>query len=71
VAEVAIVPSPDPVRLGVPKAFLVLTQNAAAGPALAAEIFEFVKTRLAPYKRIRRIQFVTVLPKRSPVRFAG
>src|ERR1019366_8147827 len=55
VAEVAIVPSPDPLRLAVPKAYLILAAGAVAGPELAESIFAFVRTPLAPYKRVRRI----------------
>jgi len=63
VAEAAVIPSPDPVRLAVPKAFLTLTANATAGPELAQSIFAFSRQHLAPYKRLRRIEFVTELPK--------
>jgi acetyl-CoA synthetase len=63
VAEVAIVPAPDPLRLAVPKAYLILVAGAVAGPDLAKEIFEFARSQLAPYQRVRRIEFVTELPK--------
>ena len=63
VAEVAIVPSPDPLRLAVPKAFLILVPGALPGPELAESIFAFARHQLAPYKRVRRIQFVAELPK--------
>lgn len=63
VAEVAIVPSPDPLRLAVPKAYLILVADAYPGKELAEEIFIFARARLAPYKRVRRIEFVTELPK--------
>ena len=63
VAEVAIVPSPDPLRLAVPKAYLILVAGAVAGPALAEAIFAFARRQLAPYKRVRRIEFVAELPK--------
>lgn len=63
VVEVAVVPSPDPLRLAVPKAFLVLRIDAAPGPDLAEAIFAFSRLQLAPYKRIRRIEFVSELPK--------
>ena len=62
VAEAAVVPSPDSLRLAVPKAFLVLVQSASADAATALSIFEYVHGRLAPYKRIRRLEFA-VLPK--------
>jgi acetyl-CoA synthetase len=62
VAEAAVVPSPDPVRLAVPKAFLVLAPGHAADRATALAIFRHVAKSLAPYKRVRRIEF-TELPK--------
>ncbi|MCO5101982.1 MAG: AMP-binding protein [Burkholderiaceae bacterium] len=62
VAEAAVVPSPDPVRLAVPKAFVVLVPGRAADEATAAEILRFCRDRLAPYKRIRRLEFAD-LPK--------
>ena len=62
VAEAAIVPSPDPVRLAVPKAFIVLRPGAEPTAAAAAAIFAFVRARLAPYKRVRRLEF-GALPK--------
>ncbi|MDQ2991967.1 MAG: AMP-binding protein [Candidatus Eremiobacteraeota bacterium] len=63
VVEVAVVPSPDLLRLAVPKAYLILTASAVPNEALAAAIFAFARERLASYKRVRRIEFVTELPK--------
>ncbi|MDQ2927796.1 MAG: AMP-binding protein [Pseudomonadota bacterium] len=63
VAEVAIVPSPDPLRMAVPKAYLILVAGAVAGPELAESLFAFAREQLAPYKRVRRIEFVDELPK--------
>jgi acetyl-CoA synthetase len=62
VAEAAVVPSPDPLRLAVPKAFVVLVAGQQPGPELARDIFAFTRERLAPYKRIRRLSFAD-LPK--------
>jgi acetyl-CoA synthetase len=62
VVEAAIVPSPDPLRLSVPKAFITLRQGVEPSRELAREIFAFARERLAPYKRIRRIEF-RELPK--------
>jgi acetyl-CoA synthetase len=62
VAEAAVVPSPDPVRLAVPKAFVILCQGYNPGPDLAKDLFAFLRARLAPYKRIRRLEF-SDLPK--------
>jgi acetyl-CoA synthetase len=62
VAESAVVPSPDPVRLAVPKAFVILRAGYSPGRELAKDIFAFLRQRLAPYKRIRRLEF-SDLPK--------
>ena len=62
VAEAAVVPSPDPVRHAVPKAFVTLAVGLRPSRELAAEIFAHCRNRLAPYKRIRRIEFAP-LPK--------
>jgi acetyl-CoA synthetase len=62
VAEAAVVPSPDPLRLAVPKAFVLLAPGREPTPETAREILAFSSERLAPYKRVRRIEF-TELPK--------
>jgi acetyl-CoA synthetase len=62
VAEAAVVPSPDPVRLSVPKAFVTLVADGVPDQATAASILAHVRTRVSPYLRIRRIEFA-VLPK--------
>ena len=62
VLEAAIVPSPDALRLSVPKAFITLRQGVEPSRELARELFAFARERLAPYKRIRRIEF-RELPK--------
>ena len=63
VAEAAVVPSPDPIRLAIPKAYVLLVAGAASDRATALAIFRHLQERLAPFKRIRRIEFVTELPK--------
>jgi acetyl-CoA synthetase len=62
VAEAAVVPSPDPVRTSFPKAFVALKPGVAANAETARAILLFCKERLAPYKRIRGIEFME-LPK--------
>jgi acetyl-CoA synthetase len=62
VAEAAVVPAPDPMRLAVPKAFVALVGGATADRATALSIFEHLRQRLAPFKRIRRLEFYE-LPK--------
>jgi acetyl-CoA synthetase len=63
VAEAAVVPSPDPIRLAIPKAYVLLVSGVAPSGATALSIFQHLHTRLAPFKRIRRIELVTELPK--------
>ena len=62
VAEAAVVPSPDALRLAVPKAFIVLKAGHPPAAETARSIFVFCRERLAPYKRVRRIEFCE-LPK--------
>jgi acetyl-CoA synthetase len=62
VAEAAVVPSPDPQRLVVPKAFIMLAAGHTPDRAAAFDIFLRLRGRLAPYKRVRRIEFCE-LPK--------
>jgi len=63
VAEAAVVPTPDPIRLALPKAYVLLTAGTEPSAETAVSIFRYVHTRLAPFKRIRRIELVTELPK--------
>ena len=63
VAEAAIVPTPDDIRLSVPKAWILLTAANPPTKETAASILKYCNTRLAPFKRIRRIEFVKELPK--------
>jgi acetyl-CoA synthetase len=62
VAEAAVVPSPDPMRLAVPKAYLALALGHAADRSTALSIFRHCRTSLAPFKRVRRLEFAE-LPK--------
>jgi acetyl-CoA synthetase len=62
VAEAAVVPSPDPMRLAVPKAFLTLATGHAPDRATALSIFRHCRATLAPFKRVRRLEFAE-LPK--------
>ena len=62
VAEAAVVPSPDAVRLSVPKAYVALAGGYAADAATAGSILEHVRARVSAYQRIRRLQFAE-LPK--------
>jgi acetyl-CoA synthetase len=62
VVEAAVVPSPDPQRLSVPKAFVILAEGHLPTLDTAASILTFVRDRTSPFKRIRRIEFAD-LPK--------
>ncbi|MFB6960124.1 AMP-binding protein [Streptomyces sp. NPDC056309] len=57
VAEAAVVPAPDPLRLAVPKAYVVLAEGWEPGTGTAKVLFEHSREVLAPYKRIRRLEF--------------
>jgi acetyl-CoA synthetase len=63
VAEAAVVPSPDPIRLAIPKAYVLLIAGVERSPETALSIFKHLHTRLAPFKRIRKLELVTELPK--------
>jgi acetyl-CoA synthetase len=63
VAEAAVVPSPDPIRLAIPKAYVLLVAGTERSNDTARSIFEHLLARLAPFKRIRRIELVRELPK--------
>jgi len=58
VADAAVIPSPDEEAGEVPKAFVVLK-----APATAEELMDYVAQRVAPFKKIRRIEFVEQIPK--------
>jgi acetyl-CoA synthetase len=62
VAEAAVVPSPDPLRLAVPKAYVTLTAGHEPSRETAVGIMRYAREHLAPYKRVRRIEFAP-LPK--------
>jgi acetyl-CoA synthetase len=62
VAEAAVVPSPDAIRWVVPKAFIMLAPSLEPSAEIARELFQFIRQRLGPHKRIRRIEFCD-LPK--------
>lgn len=62
VAEAAVVPSPDPIRLSVPKAYVVLASGHEPDAATAESILRHAREHLAPYKRVRGLEFAE-LPK--------
>ncbi|MFB8405336.1 AMP-binding protein [Streptomyces sp. NPDC055912] len=62
VAEAAVVPAPDPLRLAVPKAYVVLAAGWEPDAETAKALFAHSRAVLAPYKRVRRIEFAE-LPK--------
>jgi acetyl-CoA synthetase len=62
VAEAAVVPAPDPIRMAVPKAYITLTASSTPDRATALSIFQHLRTTLAPFKRVRRLEFAD-LPK--------
>ncbi|MDE3075067.1 MAG: AMP-binding protein, partial [Chloroflexota bacterium] len=58
VADVAVVPSPDEEAGEIPKAFVVPRAEASA-----EELMAYVASRVAPYKKVRSVQFVDAIPK--------
>jgi acetyl-CoA synthetase len=62
VAEAAVVPAPDAIRMAVPKAYVALTANSAPDRDTALSIFRHLRETLAPFKRVRRLEFAD-LPK--------
>jgi acetyl-CoA synthetase len=62
VAEAAVVPAPDALRMAVPKAYITLTASASPDRATALSIFQHLRETLAPFKRVRRLEFAE-LPK--------
>jgi acetyl-CoA synthetase len=63
IVEAAVVPFPDDQRLYIPKAYVKLAAFAVPDEHMAQSIFEAMSDRLAPYKRVRLIEFVDELPK--------
>ncbi|GAA2321175.1 isobutyrate:CoA ligase IbuL [Nonomuraea roseoviolacea subsp. roseoviolacea] len=57
VAEAAVVPAPDPLRLAVPKAYVTLVPGREPDEDTARSIFEHCRRGLAPYQRVRRLEF--------------
>ncbi|KAA0024436.1 AMP-binding protein [Antrihabitans cavernicola] len=62
VAEAAVVPAPDETRLAVPKAYVALAAGWEPNEQTAIEILSYARQHLAPYLRVRRIEFFE-LPK--------
>jgi acetyl-CoA synthetase len=62
VVECAVVPSPDPIRSAVPKAFIILQSSVEPSRETALSIFQHIRKVLAPFQRVRRIEFAD-LPK--------
>lgn len=63
VLEVAVVGQSDNEQLIKPAAYVVLKAGRLASPALAEELKQFVKARLAPFKYPRWISFLDELPR--------
>jgi len=62
VALAAVVGKPDALRTEIVKAFIVLKKNHVASDALAAEIQNFVKTRLSGHEYPREVAFIDDMP---------
>ncbi|MGW0580636.1 AMP-binding protein [Streptomyces sp. NPDC002920] len=62
VAEAAVVPAPDAIRLAVPKAYIALVEGHEPNADTARSILKYARDHLAPFLRVRRIEFYE-LPK--------
>jgi len=62
VAEAAVVPAPDKLRMAVPKAYIALVAGVEPNRATALSLFRHIRDRLSPVARVRRIEFAD-LPK--------
>ncbi|HET8988376.1 MAG TPA: AMP-binding protein [Humibacillus sp.] len=62
VAEAAVVPAPDALRLAIPKAYIALAPGVEPGEEVARSILAHAREKLAPWQRVRRIEFFE-LPK--------
>ncbi|MEW5813402.1 MAG: AMP-binding protein [Actinomycetota bacterium] len=62
VVEAAVVPAPDDTRLAVPKAYVALAEGWPADAETARQILEYSRDHLAPYLKVRRVEFAE-LPK--------
>jgi acetyl-CoA synthetase len=62
VAEAAVVPSPDPIRLAVPKAFIALAPGWQPTEETARALYCHIRDHMSPFKRVRRLEFAE-LPK--------
>jgi acetyl-CoA synthetase len=62
VAEAAVVPAPDPTRLAVPKAYVALAVGHEPSEETARAILQYARDHLAPFQRVRRVEFFE-LPK--------
>lgn len=62
VVEAAVVPAPDDLRLSVPKAYIVLASGYEPGEEVAIDILRYAREKLAPFQRLRRVEFLD-LPK--------
>jgi len=58
IADAAVIPSPDEEAGEVPKAFVTLK-----APLSEEEILRYVAERVAPHKKIRRVEIIEQIPK--------
>jgi acetyl-CoA synthetase len=57
IVEAAVVPQPDATRLAIPKAYVALAADWSANAETARAIMEYVRDRVAPHLRVRRVEF--------------
>ncbi|MHA0288996.1 AMP-binding protein [Mycobacterium sp. C3-094] len=61
VVEAAVVPAPDDTRLAVPKAYVALAEGWSADADTARQILQYSRDHLAPYLKVRRVEFFDLL----------
>src|SRR5690625_5949958 len=56
VAEAAVVPAPDEIRLAVPKAYIGLAPGYEPSAETAEDVLRYARQHLPPHLRVRRLQ---------------
>ena len=63
VADAAVIGRPDEEAGEIPTAVIVLRQPAADIGSVGSELMAYVAAQVAPHEKIRRVEFVSSIPK--------